>query len=89
MQSLSSVRIFVVDDEWVIAETLVAILNMHVFLATAFGNPDLAAWSGKLIDRLTFGIELRSNDVFIDDGETIVFFTALQNTEIFLFNLAS
>jgi DNA-binding NtrC family response regulator len=48
MNRLSLVRVFVVDDEVVIAETLVTILKMNGFSAIAFSNPELAAEAARL-----------------------------------------
>lgn len=48
MYCLSSVRVFVVDDEVVIADTLATILKISGFTAIAFNNPKLALTAAHL-----------------------------------------
>ena len=48
MSRRTLVRVFVVDDEVVIAETLTTILRINGFSATAFNNPELAVQAARL-----------------------------------------
>jgi FixJ family two-component response regulator len=48
MPPTQPIRVYVVDDERVIASTLEAILNMSGFYATAFTAPDEAISAAKL-----------------------------------------